>query len=175
MGPLVADDKRTGWQRRADALVELARQRLDQGDLPEVAGQKPHLSLLVRASEGGAGELEWGGLVPTETAERMACDSAMTVIRTNADGEPLQAERTLRTIPPSLRRPLVARDRGCRIPGCDRPPDWTDAHHLKHWAHGGETTLGNLVLLCRRHHRLVHEGRWRLQWGENGELLAKPP
>ena len=87
----------------------------------------------------------------------------------------MDAGRSARTIPPSLRRALVARDRGCRFPGCDRPAEWTDGHHLRHWAHGGETTLQNLALLCRRHHRRVHEQGWRLEWGAKGELLAAPP
>jgi hypothetical protein len=175
LGPIGPDDGRPIWRRRADALVELARQRLDGGGLPDVAGQKPHLSLVIRASEGGAGELEWGGLIPVATAERIACDAALTRITTDAEGEPLDAGRTVRTVPPSLRRALVVRDRGCRFPGCDRPADWTDGHHLQHWAHGGRTKLRNLVLLCRRHHRRVHEGGWRLQWGAKGELLASPP
>jgi hypothetical protein len=175
MGPLNTDDDRSPWQRRADALVELARQSLDGGALPEVACQKPHLSLVVRASDGGAGELEWGGLVPATTAQRLACDSALTMIRADDAGELIEAARTVRTVPPSIRRALVVRDRGCRFPGCDRPADWTDGHHIRHWAHGGETKLRNLVLLCRRHHRRVHEGGWRVAWGERGELLASPP
>ncbi len=175
MGPRCPDDDRPVGQRRADALVELARQRLDGGTLPEVAGQKPHLSLVIRSTDSGAGELEWAGLVPAATAERIACDVALTRITTDADGEPLDVGRTVRTVPPSLRRALVVRDRGCRFPGCDRPADWTDGHHLRHWAHGGETKLRNLVLLCRRHHRRVHEGGWRLAWGEGKELVASPP
>jgi hypothetical protein len=175
IGPLCADDDRPFWQRRADALVELARQALDGGGLPEVAGQKPHLSLVVRTSDGGIGELEWGGPVPVVTALRLACDSALTKITADDSGEPLDAGRTVRTVPPAIRRALVVRDRGCRFPGCDRPSDWTDGHHLRHWAQGGETKLHNLVLLCRRHHRRVHEGGWRLAWGTRGELVASPP
>ena len=75
LGPPAPDDERAADQRRADALVELARQKLDAGGLPEVAGQRPHLSLLVRPAEGGAGELAWGGLMPAETVLRLACDS----------------------------------------------------------------------------------------------------
>jgi hypothetical protein len=175
MGPRCPDDFRQPWQRRADALVELARQRLDAGNLPGVGGQKPHLSLLVRSTDGGAGELEWGGMVPADSVLRLACDSALTVLAVNGEGEPVATSGTVRTIPPSLRRALVARDRGCRFRGCDRPAAWTDGHHLRHRAHGGKNTLRNLVLLCRRHHRRVHEGGWRLQWGERGELLASPP
>jgi hypothetical protein len=74
----------------------------------------------------------------------------------------LDVGRRTRTVPPAIRTALVVRDRGCAFPGCDRPPSWTDAHHLEHWADGGPTALDNLVLLCRRHHRAVHEGGWRL-------------
>jgi hypothetical protein len=69
----------------------------------------------------------------------------------------------------------VVRDHGCRFPGCDRPSDWTDGHHLRHWADGGATTLANLVLLCRRHHRTVHEEGWRLVWDPQGGVVAVPP
>ena len=175
IGPRCPDDERQPWQRRADALVELCRQRLDAGTLPEVAGQKPHLSLLVRSTDGGAGELEWGGMLPSASVLRLACDSALAVLVADVDGEPVATSNTVRTVPPSVRRALVARDRGCRFPGCDRPADWTDGHHLQHWARGGETKLRNLVLLCRRHHRRIHEGGWRLAWGDGGKLLASAP
>ena len=116
-----------------------------------------------------------GRPVPVVTALRLACDSALTAIAADDSGEPLDAGRTVRTVPPAIRRALVVRDRGCRFPGCDRPADWTDGHHLQHWAHGGETKLRNLVLLCRRHHRRVHEGGWHVAWGQRGELVASPP
>ena len=87
---------------------------------------------------------------------------------------PLTVGRATRTVPPSIRRALVVRDRGCRFPGCDRPPAWTDGHHLVHWADGGQTALENLVL-CRPHHRLVHEQRWTLRRDDGGEIVAAPP
>ena len=68
-----------------------------------------------------------------------------------------------------------SQDPGCRFPGCDRPPAWTDGHHIKHWADGGPTLPWNLVLLCSRHHYRVHEEGWRLDWGEQGELVAIAP
>ena len=90
-------------------------------------------------------------------------------------GEPLSVGRARRTVPPAMRRALALRDKGCRFPGCDRPVEWTDAHHVQHWADDGPTELANLVLLCRRCHRRVHEGRWRLECMEAGELVAAPP
>ena len=175
MGPPARDDDRTARQRRADAAVEMGRQLLDRGQLPEVGGQKPHLvvnvdlATLTKEPGSRAAELEWAQPIPAETARRLACDSAITPI---IDGE---ADHTSRVVSGPTRRALVARDRGCRFPGCDCPPSWTDAHHVKHWADGGPTTLDNLLLICRRHHRLVHEEGWTLQLEQNRELVAIPP
>ncbi len=138
-------------------------------------GAGPRPQLVIRASletlagskGAAAGELERGGQVPGETVRRLACDAALT--RITGQGE-LDAEvsRATRTIPPATRRALAARDHGCVAEGCGRPPDWTDAHHVKHWVHGGETTMANLVLLCRRHHRMVHEDGWTLRRSADG-------
>jgi hypothetical protein len=96
-------------------------------------------------------------------------------VTVGADGAPLAVSRAVPTVPPWLRRQLVARDRGCRFPGCDRPPEWTDAHHLVPRAAQGPTTLTNLLMLCRVHHRLAHEGGWRIRWGDDGGVEAEPP
>jgi len=176
-----AGDQRHAWQRRADALVELARRQLDQGTLPEVAGERPHVTVTasietLAATPGHpAGDLKAGLPIPAETVRRLACDAALTRVLLSSDRQPLDVGRTTRTVPPAIRKALVIRDRGCRFPGCDRPPDWSDGHHLKHWADGGETSLNNLLLLCRRHHRKVHEEGWRLAWGEDSRVLAIPP
>ncbi|HEY8679485.1 MAG TPA: DUF222 domain-containing protein [Candidatus Dormibacteraeota bacterium] len=173
--PRAADDTRTPAQRRADALVELARQRM------EAAHGRPHISLVVRsetlagAAAAPGGELDRAGVVPGETALRIASDASLSIITVDRTGRLLDISGAARSIPPRLHRALAARDRGCRFPSCDRPPEWTDAHHIRHWARGGKTKAANLVLLCRRHHRLVHEGGWRLEWGEDGRLEAIPP
>ena len=173
--PRAADDTRTPAQRRADALVELARQGM------EAAGGRPHVSLIVRSetltgSQAAPGaELGRAGVIPGETARRIVCDASLTVVTVDGDDRLLSVDRATRTVPPSIRRALVARDHGCRFPSCDRPPGWTDGHHLQYRAHGGEMKASNLVLLCRRHHRLVHEGGWHLEWAANGDLVAKPP
>ena len=180
-GPPALDDERTPKQRRADALVELARRQLDGGQLPEVGGQKPHLvvtadmATLSKQPGSAAAELEWAQPIPAETARRIACDCSLTPVFQGAESHQVAAGRTSRVIPPAMRRALVARDKGCRFPGCDRPPAWTDGHHLKHWADGGPTLPWNLALLCGRHHNRVHEEGWRLAWGSNGELIAEPP
>jgi hypothetical protein len=175
------DDDRIAPQRRADALVELARRQLDGGALPASGGQRPHLSVVVPAAalrhEAGAppAELEWSGPIVDQTARRMGCDAVCSTVEVDEEGMPMTVGRATRTVPPSIRRALVVRDRGCRFPGCDRPPAWTDGHHLVHWADGGETALENLVLLCRPHHRLVHEQGWTLRRNGDGELVAAPP
>ncbi|HEY3196203.1 MAG TPA: DUF222 domain-containing protein [Candidatus Dormibacteraeota bacterium] len=180
MGPPAADDERTPPQRRADSLVELARRQLDGGRLPEVAGQKPHLMVnvdlatLAKQPHSPAAELEWAQPIPAETARRLACDCSLTPILHGAESHQVEAGPTTRVIPPSMRRALNARDKGCRFPGCDMPVAWCDAHHLKHWADGGPNALWNLLLLCRRHHGLFHEGGWRLEQADGG-LLAVPP
>jgi hypothetical protein len=111
----------------------------------------------VLTSQGEEGcELEGGPAIAAETARRLACDASLVRIR-ERNGKPLSVGRKTRAIPPALRRALSARDRGCRFPGCDNRR-FVDAHHVRHWAKGGETALRNLVSLCRRHHRLVHEG-----------------
>lgn len=118
-------------------------------------------------------EIENGPGITQEAARRLACDASVVVMR-ERDGEPLSVERKTRTIPPAIRRALRSRDRGCRFPGCtaDR---FVDAHHIQHWAHGGATKLTNLVTLCRHHHRLVHEGGFRIEAGAPGELVFRRP
>jgi hypothetical protein len=122
-----------------------------------------------------AADLEWAQPIPGETARRLACDAAATPIFLGSESNQPQAGKTTRIISGSQRKALVVRDRGCRFPGCDRPPDWTDAHHMKHWADGGKTVIENLVLLCRRHHRKVHEEGWRLIVVGDGDVAAEPP
>jgi hypothetical protein len=181
MGPPAADDNRTHAQRRADAWVEIARRQLDGGQLPQVGGQKPHLMItvdvttLTKQPGSPAAELEWADLIPAETARRFACDCTITPVFRGAESHQVDAGRTSRVIPPSMRRALIARDKHCRFPGCDRPVAWTQGHHLKHWADGGPTLIFNLALLCGRHHHLTHEGGIRLEWGADGELVATPP
>lgn len=106
-----------------------------------------------------AAETTWGAVLGSETARRLACDASITRVVLDPQGQPLDVGRRTRLIPPAIRTALVVRDRGCTHPGCDRDPQWTDAHHVQHWSDGGPTSLGNLVLLCRQHHRTVHEGR----------------
>jgi hypothetical protein len=90
------------------------------------------------------------------------------------DGAPVAIGARRRSVPASIRRGLVARDECCQFPGCERYR-FVDAHHIHHWAHGGETALDNLVLLCRHHHRLVHEHGYSVRRQDNGELRFCDP
>jgi hypothetical protein len=104
--------------------------------------------------------------------------AAMTLLPPALGGaptQPLEVGRATRVIAHAQHTALTVRDGGCRFPGCDRPLAWCDAHHLRHWVHGGPTDLGNLVLLCRGHHHAVHEGGWRLHRHADGTITATPP
>jgi hypothetical protein len=163
----------TPEQRRADALGLLAERALAVG-LSDVSRGTPAERYMVvlhvekRApddQEAGSSSLEDGTRVSAETSRRIACDA--TVVRTSScanapteGGAPLLPSRS-RTVPPRMRRALELRDRGCRFPGCGSR--FTDAHHIRHWTDGGATRPENLVLLCRTHHRLLHEGGFRLE------------
>jgi HNH endonuclease len=91
-----------------------------------------------------------------------------------APSQPLEVGRATRVIHPAQRAALAVRDGGCVFPGCDRPLAWCDAHHLWHWVDGGPTDLGNLAMVCRAHHRRVHEEGWQLTRGPNGRFTATP-
>jgi hypothetical protein len=156
-------DERTPAQRRADALGEICRQWLDSAARPVVVGERPHVvvTMELETLERRAGrrcELDGTGVIDGESARRLACDANVTRLIVDAASEPLDVGRTTKVVSTALRRAVIARDGGCRFPGCERPPGWCDAHHVRHWADGGETALANLVLLCRPHHRLVHRG-----------------
>jgi hypothetical protein len=171
-------DARTPAQRRADALGEICRRYLDAPDRPLIAGERPHLTVTVdlealAGRAGRAGELEDAGGIGTNDVRRLACDASVSGIVLGPRSEPLDVGRRTPVVPSALRRAVAARDGGCRFPGCDRPPGWCDAHHIVHWADGGETSLPNLVLLCRPHHRSLHEG-FDLERVGDGLVFRRP-
>jgi hypothetical protein len=149
-------------RRRADALLRLAEAWLRGGRRTGSAGDRYLVHVHVdtealAACAGGTSELQDGpGLAP-DTVRRLCCDGGLAVSIDDADGQPMTVGRKTRSIPPPMRRALNNRDQGCRFPGCTRTR-WLDGHHVRHWADGGETSMDNLVSLCRHHHRLVHEG-----------------
>jgi hypothetical protein len=166
--PPTSDDDRTAAQRRADALLDLCR--LAANHTPVAGGEKPQVMVTVdlatlrnQLSLDPAGALSVGATLGSgwsigpETARRLACDAKVIPLVLGGPSEPLDVGRQTRSCPPGLRRALVFRDGGCRYPGCDRPPEWTDAHHIQHWIDFGPTSLINCVLLCRHHHVYLHE------------------
>jgi hypothetical protein len=171
-------DLRTPTQRRADAFAELAHRYLASPERPSVGGERPHVTvtvdLLTLQAGRGAGTLDHAGPVPASDARRLACDASVVPIVLGGDSMPLDVGRRTPTVPAHLRRAVVVRDGSCRFPGCRRSHAWCDAHHVVHWADGGETALGNLVLLCRPHHRLVHSGGFSLGMKDGAPVFRRP-
>jgi hypothetical protein len=168
----------TAGRRRAEALTHLCRSYLDRGDVT-TGGQRPHLTVLadLETLERRAGyrcELDNTGSIPAETARRLACDAQVTRIITRGRSQPLDLGRATRTVTPAQRRAVTIRDRHCRFPGCDRPPPWSDVHHIIHWLDHGPGDLDNLLLLCRRHHTLIHEGGYQLTGTARAPTITRP-
>ena len=125
-------------------------------------------------SEPHRSELDAGPALALATVRRLGCDGTLVGILEGRDGEPLNIGRKTRAIPPAIMRALRARDGGCRFPGCDRTR-FCEGHHVKHWANGGETKLGNLVTLCCFHHTLVHEGGFGVTATDDGVFVFTRP
>ncbi|WP_235949523.1 HNH endonuclease signature motif containing protein, partial [Candidatus Frankia alpina] len=160
-------DRRSPARRRADALVDLVTRALTAATVPETGGVRPHLTVTIDwdtllASGAIPATTSWGLPLPHSTLARLSCDAEITRIILTPAGVPLDVGRTNRTVPPQMRRALIARDRGCTFPGCDRPPSWCEAHHVIHWKNEGVTALCNLILLCGEHHRQVHHDGWTI-------------
>jgi len=166
-------------QQQADALALVADAALHHGIDPGAPGERYQVvvhvdaPVLADADAPGQSVLDDGAHVSAETSQRLACDASRIVMRHDPDGRILEVGARTRTIPPALRRALHHRDRGCRFPGCGLR--FGQGHHIRHWAHGGPTTLSNLALLCRRHHRAVHEEGYQVERQRDGELRFRRP
>jgi hypothetical protein len=166
-------------QQQADALALVAETALHHGIDPGAPGERYQVvvhvdaEVLADADEPGQSVLEDGARVPAGTSQRLACDASRVVMQHGLDGRVVEVAAQTRTIPPALRRALHHRDRGCRFPGCG--VRFGQGHHIRHWAQGGPTTLSNLALLCRRHHRAVHEEGYQLDRQPDGELRFRRP
>ncbi|MCZ3387017.1 MAG: HNH endonuclease [Actinomycetia bacterium] len=185
------DELRTWSQRRADALAEICQEWLQGINETTVGGVRPHLSVIVdhatlaasrerrQGAENGApiepAQLAWIGPITATEAQMIGCDSTVSRIVTDGPSQILDVGRATRTIPPALRRAVSSRDRSCIGPGCHRPPEHCDVHHIVFWEHGGETSLDNTVLLCRRHHGMVHLKRWKVVVEPDGTRRLAPP
>ncbi|PYO17938.1 MAG: HNH endonuclease [Candidatus Rokuibacteriota bacterium] len=177
--PDVSAKTPTMAEQQADALALLAETALHSGIDPGAPGERyqvvVHVDAPVLADPDAPGQsvLEDGTHVSAETSQRLACDASRVVMRHAPDGQVVEVGARTRTIPPAIRRVLHHRDRGCRFPGCGLP--FGQGHHIRHWAHGGPTTLSNLALLCRRHHRAVHEEGYQVDRQSDGELRFRRP
>ncbi len=173
-------DPRTAAQRNADALTDLARHALAAGDLPASGGITPTVVVTI-GLDTLSGQLAGTGLLPdgealsVSAARRMACDAKIIPVVCGGPSQPLDIGRASRTVPPPMRRALVLRDEACAFPGCHRPPGWCESHHIRHWAHGGDTALHNLTLLCLPHHQAVHDHGWTVALDYHGLPSFRPP
>jgi len=185
---------RTARQRRADALVDMARESLAHAT---PGGHVPaHVAAVYDLNErlDDEGDQCDDDVAPARrrailgrrhtvnqrpaarvTLERLCCDASIARVVMAGESEILDLGRERRFPTAAQFRALSLRDQHCQFPGCDRSPEWTDAHHLTHWLHGGTTDLDNLVLLCRYHHVTCHEGLWTLQREPDGHISATPP
>ncbi len=172
-------DTRTAGQRQADALVEICRRTLGAPDTPTSFGFPAHIAITIdfealKASL-GLGTLDTGTPISAADIRRLACDATLIPVLLNSNGVPLDVGRAIRVFTKELRRAVELRDRGCAFPGCDRPPAWTNVHHIIHWLFGGPTSLDNGVLLCHTHHVVIHRGEWTVRLAANRRPEFIPP
>jgi hypothetical protein len=166
-----ADDDRSPERRNADALVELASGGGSQAKIQVTSS----LETLLALAGAPAAEMEHCLPISSKTIERLACDSSIARVLLNSESVVIDVGRSKRVVSEPGRRALTARDGHCKWRECDRPASRTAAHHLVHWIHGGSSDLDNLVLLCHRHHWMVHEGGWQIIRAEDGKIVTIPP
>jgi 5-methylcytosine-specific restriction protein A len=173
-----AGEERTAAHRRADALVDVCRHFLDHQRVRIAGRHRPHVNVVVDLPhlEDGHGARSLGGLPVTPVGlKRLLCDANVHRVITAGRSSVLDYGRATRTIPPAVYTSLVLRDLHCRFPGCDRPSEWTEGHHIVPWENGGPTRLDNLVLLCSRHHHLIHHRDWHLKLLPSGVVEVTRP
>ena len=163
-----ASQREDAAARKADAFALMAETVLAHGPVAATAGDR-HLvtvhvaeEVLRDPSATGTCHIAGQAALPPATVRRLCCDGSLVAIVEDANAEPLSVTRKTRVVPTAMRRALEARDGGCRFPGCTHRR-FVDAHHIVHWADGGDTTLNNLTLLCRKHHRFLHEYGFQLE------------
>jgi hypothetical protein len=170
-----ADDQRSASERLGDALVEVARQHLATFDQPSPNRNRPRIELVLSVDDLEHARLRDGTTLDAATTGRILCDSTIVRVVTGGPGVILDYGRETRVVPVGLRNAVVARDRHCRGDGCDRPPSWSEVHHVVPWEHGGSTSIDNLVLLCIRHHHLLHQPGWHAKLRPDGTLEITSP
>jgi hypothetical protein len=181
----VSGDTRSAAQRTADALTDICRASLDTAQDRKSGGGHPHLIVTVDAdtlasapgSEGSPGAmLGWVGPVNASTAQRVGCDADVTLVAVGGPDGAREIGHSRRFFTTAQRVAMIARDGDrCAVPYCDRPVQWSDAHHLQAWARGGPTVIDNGALPCAAHHTMLHEGHWTLHRRDDGRYLITHP
>jgi hypothetical protein len=157
-----------------DTATDVGSPAAESEQPPRPAPDRGAYEAMFGPRAGAPGWMPWLGPISAASARRIACDCELTAILLDDDGVPLNLGRSQRLVSPQQRRALIARDHGCAFPGCNRPPAWTQAHHIRHWIDGGTTDLANLVLLCTVHHRVIHHNGWDIVMGTDGHPWFLP-
>jgi hypothetical protein len=180
--PTGKHDDRKRERRLADALIELSSHAMDTGRLPQRGSQRTHLQVtasletMLQRCGAPAADVEFSIPLSAKAVERLACDCSFTRILLGQDSAVIDVGRATRKVSGPTRKALNARDKGCRWPGCERRASWTESHHILHWIRdGGPSDVPNLVLLCYRHHWMVHEGGWQLVKADGAYTTVPPP
>jgi hypothetical protein len=169
---------RSPAQRRGDALVDVCRWFLDHQQHRRGGRHRPHLNVVATLDDlerGGQGRLLDGSILDGTTVQRLFCDAGVHRVFVAGRSSILDYGTTTRTVPANLFNALVIRDRHCRFPGCDRPPEWCEAHHVRWVLDGGSTSLDNLALQCSRHHHLLHSAGWDAKLLPDGTFVVTAP
>ena len=172
-------DLRTPAARRADALVDVCQLALRTGELPATGGQPAQLNVTIDLDalqrDVAIGQLDTGALLTPAATRRIACHAAILPAILDGASVPIDVGRTRRPFTGATRTAILLRDGGCAFPGCERPPRWTDIHHILFWSEGGPTDRDNGVALCRHHHRLIHTTDWTIRLGPDRHPEFIPP
>jgi hypothetical protein len=177
-GDVDGEPARSPAHRRGDALVDVCRWFLDHQQHRRGGRHRPHLNVITTLDDlenRGQGRLVDGSILDATTVQRLVCDAGIHRVITNGRSSILDYGTTTRTVPAPLFNALVIRDRHCRFPGCDRPPDWTETHHVRWVLDGGPTALDNLTLQCSRHHHLLHSPGWHAKLLPDATLEVTDP
>jgi len=158
---------------QADAFVEIANAYLTGNDGSSSASSDNY-QVTVHVDRDALVDGNGRSGLPIESVKRLCCDGDTILLVEDENGEPLNIGRKTRTVPTAIKRALWARDKHCRFPGCCNKR-FVDAHHIEHWSNGGETSLDNLMLLCPKHHRLVHEGGFRIDKDYQNQWTIRRP
>ncbi|PVE20106.1 HNH endonuclease signature motif containing protein [Arthrobacter sp. Bz4] len=172
-------DRSTWAQQLLDGLVGACRIALASSNLSAAGGMRPQVLVTINykdlmADVGRAGHAAFGGLISARSIRRIACDANVLPVVLGTQGQILDVGNPRRLFPPTIRKALTARDGGCAFPDCMMPSPWTEGHHIIPWSRGGPTTVDNGVLLCTRHHHLLHQEEWKIEVRDRTPWFVPP-